>query len=212
MALITDLDLLRIEPSVFTDAADIATILLSVTDGSVSGTTLTSASADFETLDVDAGHVIVVDGEAMEIAERLATTQLTITRPRADADDPLVETVAGSSLTVTVPTFGRQIDLAEAWIFGALGINSLDPLQPMDSTMIINTDDVGQLVAVQAVAHIFTVAAATDDTDSTLEERAVAYANVLSKLRHQTCAFLDTTGDGVADITRQIAVPILRRL
>src|SRR5688572_23108078 len=106
MSLITDRDLLLVEPSVFTAAATAAaTNILTATDAAVAGTTLSSATSDFAAAGIDEAHVAVFDGEALEIIARLSATQLDISRPRAALTDAKIAPIAGSNKTLKVNTF-----------------------------------------------------------------------------------------------------------
>lgn len=102
--LIGDRELLVIEPSLFVGAAAVATTLLSVADAEVSGTSLTSATAAFEANDIDEGHVAVVDGVPVEIVNRVADTQLSISMPRASLDDAPIPPGDGTGLVFAVLT------------------------------------------------------------------------------------------------------------
>src|SRR6185503_4774975 len=98
MLLITDRDLLIMEPSVFTHAGEIATRLATATDGAVSGTALTSASSDFEAAGIAANNVAVIAGAPVEVVNRVQATELEVSLPRATADDAKIAPGDGSGL------------------------------------------------------------------------------------------------------------------
>ena len=138
MVLTTDRDILIHEPSVFVDASSIATSLLSAADGTVSGTRLTSAGSDFQAAGIDAGHVIVIGTQAIEVVTRVDPTNLDVSRPRATLTEVKIPPGDGTTLSIDVRTFSRIIAEVEAWILGALGIDPADPTLPLDETAILN--------------------------------------------------------------------------
>ena len=211
MAMIDDRDLMVIEPSLFADAMAVATLLIDATDGSISNGRLTSMSSDFESAGIDAGHVVVVEGEVCEVVNRISSATVTISLPRANADDPVIEPSAGSNLVVKVPTFERQMNVAQAWVFGALGIDMEDTEAVLDEAAILNADRVARLLAMETIRRVFGIAAATDPTSVSLAERGEYYRKEVWATRRQTRAVLDLDGDGVADCTRQVSVVTLRR-
>lgn len=212
MSLITDRDLLLIEPGVFlVAAAAAATNLLIVTDASVSGTTLTSASSDFATAEVDAGHVAVVDDEALEIVQRLAATQLDVSRPRGKTDDPKIAPAAGSGKTLKINSFARLIEHVQSDLLHALGMREDDPQQPLDEGDIVNPQPVAQVIALRVLERAFAMALAEDPNDQSLAQRAALYAQVASQRAATTAVLLDLDGDGEADATRHLSVAVLNR-
>lgn len=211
MTMITDRDLLLIEPNLFSNALGLATLLVDVTDGNVSGTSLTSADSDFASMGIDAGHVAVIDGETTEVVDRVSATELTISLPRVTAEDPLIAPAPGSDLSVKVPTFGRQITLSRGWVLGSLGIEIDDEGFPLDESVLLNATEIEKLIALETIARLSNLVAALDPTDQSLAEVATHYAGELTAARHRTQAVLDLDGDGVADASRRVCVATLIR-
>jgi hypothetical protein len=211
MTLTNDRDMLLIEPSLFSGAMNLATLLIDVTDGSVSGTSLTSTEADFDSMDVDAGHVVVIDGAPAEVIERLSATELTVSLPRAAMDDPLIAPAPGSDLSVKVPTFGRHLNLSQGWVLGSLGIEIDDDGAPLDESILTNASEIGRLIALETIARLLQLAAACDPADESMANLASHYAGDVTAARQRTQALLDLDGDGVADAARRISVVTLMR-
>jgi hypothetical protein len=211
MALITDVDLLRIEPTLFTDTADVATVLHEATDGSLTGTTLTSPGSDFAARDVGAGRVAVLKGEPVEVVSRQGATQLTVSRPRPDDEAPLIDPTAGSALSITVPTFDRQIARIEAWLLASLGFDTTGVGLGVDPAAILNPDDLGRLIALETITRVLQAAAALDPTDESLKLRADVYLAERAAARLSTEVILDLDGDGTADATRRVNVVAMAR-
>lgn len=211
MALIDDRDLLIREPSLFLDASSVATSVLSATDGIVSSGTLFSSSSDFEAPGIELGHVVVVNGEALEVVSRTDPTRIVVSRPRLLTTDLQIEPDTGSALNLEVLTFARLIAEVQAWVLGAFGIDASDPVTPLDETAILNPEEVESLIALRTLARAFTAASAIAPTDSSLSQRATLYAGLAAEARRQAKAVIDLDGDGIADATRHLDVVSLSR-
>ena len=212
MLLITDRDLLIMEPSVFISAGEIATRLASATDGVVAGTGLTSATSDFEASGVAANNVAVIAGTPVEVVNRIQATQLDISLPRAAADDDKIAPGDGSSLAIEVLTFERLIQQVQQSILLDFGVDPTDPVRPLDELSLLNPQAVGSLIALRTIHHAFAAAAARNPTDQSLAARASLYARLASSALRQTSCVFDLDGDGRPDTTRRLDVVTLVRI
>ncbi len=204
--LIDDIDLVRIEPRVFLDCQVAATALVAGTDGTVSGTALTSAGSNFVTADIGNGNVIIVNGEPLEVDSRTSATVLEVSRPRAASTDAKIKPVAGSSLAFSVHTFERAILAEESWVLGALGIDPEHPTVPLDDTVIVDLAPVERLIGLRVIARAFETASAQAPTNAALKEQAGTFRRRANEERQRTIAYIDRDGDGVPDATRRISV------
>ena len=204
--LIGDRDLLVVEPTVFVGAAAVATTLLSVADAEVSGTSLTSATADFEANDIDEGHVAVVDGVPVEVVNRVADTQLSISLPRVSIEDGLIPPGDGTGLAFAVLTFERLIEQMQRELLKRVGVDGDHPIDPLDETAILNPATVGRVLALRVIASAFAHAAALNPLDASLAERASHSRDAAERSLLQTVVVLDKDGDGIADATRRLDV------
>lgn len=211
MPLITDVDLLTIEPAVFLDATAAATKVLSASDGAIAGTTLTSAGSSFTAAGIDAGHVAVVAGEALEVVQRTSATTLNVSRPRPATSSSIAPN-AGSSLAFTIWTFQRLIELAEQSILAALAIDPEHPAQPLETAAILNRPAVERIIATATIARACAVASAANPASESLKQRASDYERELERLRQQLIVVLDLDGDGIADATRRLAIAVFIRM
>ena len=211
MSLIADVDLLLIEPSLFIDGVAASTNLLTVTDGEISSGALSSAGADFVAAGVDARHVAVINGEALEILERVSQTELAVSRPRASsADDPIPPPDA-TSQTLTINTFARLIDQTQRDLLQGLALREDDPDQPLDEDNVASAAALGRLIALRAIERAFSLAATFDMNDETLPARAAHYSALADESAASLAVLLDADGDGQADAVRHARVTILLR-
>jgi hypothetical protein len=204
MPLINDRDLLLLEPQLFIGGELAATVLRNVTDGVVSGTTITSASSNFTSLAIDFGHAGSIDDLPCEVVSRISSTQLSVSAPRAGTGDPLIEFAAGGSQRLKIVSFKRLIDVAESWVLGALGLDADDPMQPLETSAILNLEAVKHLIAVRTIQQGYAAAAALGPGDASLKERAAFYAVQLDSAKRSTEIYLDLDGDGKADCVRRL--------
>jgi hypothetical protein len=204
MALINDRDILLLEPSVFVGAEAAATLLRNVLDGVVSGSTITSASSNFVTLNIDFGHVASITDVPCEVIARPSATQLTVSLPRGATTDPLIDPAPGTGQRLKIPTFKRLIDVSEAWALGALGIDATDPIQPLEPSAIVNLDALKRLIGLRVVHQAFAISAAINPASETLKDRAALYAALLDQAKRNLEVRLDLDGDGVADTVRRL--------
>lgn len=205
MALLNDVDLLMLEPAMFTDASGIAIRLQTGTDAAIEGNSLTSASASFDMQGIGAGHVIVVDGSPLEVVMNFGATSIMVTA-RRESGAALIKPGDGTSLAYEVLTFMPLIEESELWLNRVLGLDPDHPTHPLTSDDVINYEDFASLVALRCIARAFSRAAAEDPENAALRERAELYERLGFELRQQLVAAVDVDGDGVADERRSLAV------
>lgn len=208
-----DRDLLLLEPALFRDAAWTAQTLLDTT-GSISGDTLTLASGDAAAAGISSGHVALVGGLSLEIVQRLSSTALRVSRPRADAADPVIPPPAMTTQPVVVSTFAPQLAIAHRQVLRLLGIDRDAPAPPPGAARESSIVNPGALVLVESLAAlhlIFTAAAALSGPDSPAGLRALAYRERFGLERHRAAAMLDLDGDGRPDALRRMDTAFLVR-
>ncbi len=208
----TDRDLLALEPGLFHDVPLAGQTRVSVADGVVSGTTLTSATADFEAAQVDASDVVLVGDVACEVIARVNATTLTISLLRGQAGDDPIGPGNGSSLAVVHRTFEPQARAAHDELLRMLGIDA-DGHSSITEDAIVSLSVMRELEALATIVHLYEMAAGGEDEND--RDRFRAKWND-SRLRYRRAlrgarVFLDLDGDGVADTVRDLGVITLMR-
>jgi hypothetical protein len=214
MLLITDRDLLFIEPSLFLDATQAGTRLLGVSDAVIAGTTLTSASAGFEAAGIDDSHVVqVLSNElALEVDGRVDAGTLHVSLPRASQDDAKIPPGDGTGLAISIVTFGRLIAQAQAWALSSLGFGAAQPTRPLNESAIVNPEPVRRMMAMRTITQAFEQASALDPDNVSLLARAVLYMRRTIEATHQVAALIDLNGDGLPDAMRRMdTINLMRR-
>lgn len=204
MSLISDRDLLIIEPSLFIAGAAAGTALASVDDAEVSGTTLTSASADFEAAEIGPAHVAIVNGAPVEIVARTGPTELEVSLPRAGEGDAKIAPGDGADLDLKVISFTRLIERVQRDLLRQAGLDEEDGEQPLDESAVVNAQAVGDAIALRAIAEAFTLAAAGEPTSESLAERAATFTRLASHAAARLIVLVDLDGDGEADAARPL--------
>ena len=117
--MLTDKDILKIEPSLFSDACFSSQKLCGGTNGIVAGTQFTASGVDFTASGVTAGSVIwleSVDGSikgGFEIVSLIDSTHLTVSILRSDPAGASIPVGSASGLTWSIKTYAPQIAIAE---------------------------------------------------------------------------------------------------
>ncbi len=207
----TDRDLLLYEPMLFNDVPWVSQQRLRVTDGSVTGTMLTSAEADFEAAQVDTGSVVLIDKTPVEVVARVDAIALTVSLPRARVSDTPIPPGDGNSLTAVVRSFAPQAALVCRSLLHMLGLDSDDPDQPLDAEAVTSLSLMARLETLGTLERVFSSAAALTGDNDALLFKAAAYRRRLLEAASRSPVQVDTNGDGLPDEKRYLGMSRLAR-
>lgn len=208
-----DRDLLLLEPNVFVDVPLLAQQRIHVTDGQISGITLTSALANFTTAQVGPGCVVLIAGQPHEVISRVDAHTLTVSLPRTSlAESPIPSTVQGSGLTVTARTFAPQASLVHDLLLGLLGIEPGEASVGLNEDAIVSLGQMSRLESLGTLERVYSAAAAIVGDNDALYRRAREYRDRFRNAVAASRILLDTDGDGRGDVTRDLGVIQLRRI
>lgn len=211
MTLVTNLDLMRMEPTLFTSAGNSGMTLMSANDASVSDNEVTSASSDFVDVGVSTLDVAVVDGEPVEILVVNSATSLDVSRRRADSGAAELKPDPGTGLGLSIISFDLLLQRHEDWVLEALAISPDHPTNPIDTSQIVNLAQIKQLISMKVVAQAFARSSALDPENGVLDAMAAFYTATVEDATRRTAALLDLNGDGVADSIRRLDSNLLNR-
>ncbi len=216
--LATDRDILALEPFLFRDTIWLNQRLcrgtVNVNESVVDATTL---DVDFDLAGVKKGHVVTVAGTSYEVASVNDSNQLTITRLRANNDEPGGAPSPITAAEAYVMTFRPQLALVERQIYLMAGLdpdNAPDPvIGPRQPTpeQITNPVSLRHLNVVGALHIIFTAASFSSVPDSALARRAAMYRAAFNEERARIRIEIDLNEDGKPDVTRRLNSLLLRR-
>ncbi len=211
----TDRDLLRIEPNVFTEASLVGQQRLYVTDGQLSGTALTSPTADFVDAGVEAGSVVLAAQSPLEVIERLDPQTLAVSLIRTKPTDALIPPsgLGAGPLEVKAITFELQAALVRDSLLRVLGLDpdGIDPETP-DADAVVSEGVMWQLEALGTLERVYASAAVFDEPGSALAHKAAYYRQRFDELRQRAIVLLDLDGDGLADERRGLGLITLTRV
>jgi hypothetical protein len=117
--MITDRDILKIEPTLFSDACFSSQKLCGGTNGIVAGTQFTASGVDFNASGVTAGgviHLASADGSidgTFEIVSIIDSGHITVSILRSDPAAGAIAVGSASGLTWSIKTVAPQISVAE---------------------------------------------------------------------------------------------------
>lgn len=208
----SDRDLLVLEPGVFREVLWLGQRLVRGV-GSVNATTLTMTSQDtgFDEAGVGEGHVVVIEGVALEVLSRTSADEMEVSRLRAgDSGAALgVGTIAGG--VVEVSTFAPQLALIHAQVVRMLGLapSGSGGGAPTEAD-VVNPEDL-RLVEALGALHLVYAAASAAGAEG-MASKAAMYRERFSAERQRVVARVDLDGDGAPDATRRMNVVALSRL
>ena len=202
----TDRNLLMLEPGVFNDVPFVAQERLRVTDASVSGTTVTSASADFAAAQVDAGSVVSIAGIPAEVVARVSATELTVSRVRQRASDAAIPPVPGSNLELIVRTFAPQAALVHDCLLRMVGVDPDDANSPITESMIVSLSTMTHLEALGTLERVYAGAVALVGENGDIWKKAADYHRRFGAACRGARIRMDLDGDGKADFTRELGL------
>ena len=213
----TDRDLLMLEPNLFVDVPFLSQQRLRVTDGVLSGTTLTSVTADFSAARVEAGSVVLIGrtGEmavAHEVIGCPDAHTLTVSLPRSAVGDPAIASRSGTGLEVTVRTFTPQAALVHNVLLQMLELDPVSAVPGQGEDAIVSLSVMSRLEVLGTLEQIYTAAAGLLGDSSNLMRKAKFYQERFASGVRKATVLLDLDGDGYADVRRRLDVVNLVRV
>ena len=203
----SDVDILKYEPALFGELHLPWQVLVSGSDGVLSGTTFSSAGADFVNASVSAGGVIylqssdgVLDG-TVEIVSVDSATQLTVSVLRANSDDAAVAPPAATSISYRVSTFAPQISEVEFQLTEYFDISPGNPASDIGVDDILDTDVLKPASVFGTVAAVYAMLASREE-DENFWKKSLYYKKIFEKARERCRLSIDLGSDGVADIKK----------
>lgn len=195
----TDRDLLAIEPAVFEDVPFAAQKRVQVTDAVISGTTLTSATADFALAQVDEGSVVLINGVAHEVLSRTDANTLEVSLPRAHTSDSGIPGGDATDAELIARTFSPQAELVHDGLLRLIGVDPDDPEPELTEDSILSRSLLSRIEALGTLELVYAGAASLIGDNDTLLMKAGEYRRRFRQACTSAVVSLDTDGDGLAD-------------
>ncbi len=208
----SDRDLLIEEPMLFADLPFASQQRVSVVDGILSGTTLTSATADFEAAAVGAGDVVLIGGVAHEVLSRSDAHTLQVSLLRTRSTDAAIASSDGQNLAVQVRTFGPQAVIVHDELLRLLGIDADDPEEELNEDSIVSLSLMARLETLGTLALVYAGGAAVVGDNENLRSKQEEYQRRFRQQIARAVVLIDADGDGFADQQRRLGVVRLERV
>ncbi len=185
-----DIDLIVIEPTLFRDVVwPSQTLVRSQGVVEEDELTLSDPDADFESLGVDAGHVVMLGETAVEVVKRSSATRLALSRPRPEGVDAIG--VGKYKGPVRIGTFMPQIEVVHRRLLRWAEIE--DGARVLDGRAAAHAEALGALAMIHFAA------------DAGAAARAVHYQRRFEIECERLSLALDLDGDGVAEQRRRVS-------
>lgn len=205
----TDRDLLAIEPEVFIDAPLVSQQRVNVSDAILSGTSLSSVSADFNAAQVSAGSVVLVGRTPLEVVTVNDANTLTVSLLREQASGAAIPAAGldGVDLELRHRTFTPQAGILHDMLLRLVGIDPDDPAgDALNEDAVVSLSLMSRLEALGTLELVYSSASALDVKDTPLHRKAEYYRRQFAKARENSTVLLDTNGDGMPEERRSLGV------
>ncbi|WP_428387598.1 hypothetical protein [Mucisphaera sp.] len=204
-----DRDLLAYEPMVFVDVPFAAQERVSVSDGVLDGTMLSSLTAEFVSRGVDPGSVVLINRVAHEVIAVTDEGTLEITGVRNAGDDACSASFDGEGLSVIVRTFAPQAALVHDLLLRLLGLEGEGGL---NEDAVVSLGSMARLECLGALELIYSAAVSMGSQDEALLTKATLYRERFRRACRATSIEVDVDGDGRADERRRLGLISLFRV
>lgn len=210
MLLCNDVDLVRVEPNVFSEIQWLSQRLVKAT-GTVSGTTLTISSPDvnFDGAQIGPGMVVLIAGVAHEIIAKLSATTATVSRIRPGSADATLTPAPISGAEVIVATMMPQALAVSDRIYRMFG---LKPTPGVSDPTLAEPAEAMRFAALLTLAAAYSAAASISGDDSPVGKRAAKYRELSKEERRVLTVRIDTNADGIADAVRRPSMVVQERV
>ncbi|MEM7229828.1 MAG: hypothetical protein AAF432_13535 [Planctomycetota bacterium] len=172
MTWIRDVDLARMDASLFLDATTLPTTLVNVDDANIAGTSLTSDTASFIAVDVQPGYIVCTSVMVLEVVEVLSDTELRVSRLRCEDLADLRPAPPQTMGKARIATFERTITDVEYALFERLGV---------DATTTNRPESLRRLLTLEALARMFEAEGANRWSAESLTTRGRYYRTLATE-------------------------------
>lgn len=180
MALITDRDLLLMEPTLCRDAAGAATVLASGA-GTLSSGVLSIAGVNPAARGVLPGQLAVVGEQVVEIVS-VSGAEMTVSLMRSDGAGPLLTPPDAAAVPSRVLSFDHHTAMAHRLILSQLGIDGLTPADTLHESRITSGQNLRIVEVCTALEFIWCTVAGASGQGSAAAERSAFYSRRVERL------------------------------
>ena len=198
-----DRDLLVYEPELFRDVPFLSQERMRLTDAVISGTTLTSIEADFESAGVSVGDVLLVGDQVVEVLARVDATTLTVSLLRGRLSDAAIPPGDAGAQALYWRTFSPQTALVHESLLGLL-VTEADE-DPVSEDSVLSVSVMTRLETLGTLERVFASAAAVSGENAGLVSKADHYRRAFRSALRQARVLIEVGGVGGAQRERAFA-------
>ncbi len=213
-----DRDILKYEPSLFTDLYLASQVLAKGINATLTDTVLTVTDSDFIAAGIKAGSVIYLNSAttaltaALEVLSVDSATQLTISALRNDIlADAISPNADGADYQYRIATFAPQANEVLFQLTQYYGLRPGNPDSEYGPTDLLDTDVLRQASTFAVISTIYATRAAGLDGQDAYWDKSYYYSNKFNQARARCRIDIDLGKDGVKDLTRYSSSPKLLR-
>jgi hypothetical protein len=203
---VSDSDLLEYEPQVFQELPFASQRMLLVTDGAISGPTLTSGTGGFAAL--SAGDVVVISSGLSDVVT-CGVASVTDSNTLVLMQTPVLAATTG--LRVEARTLAPQANTMHAELLRSLGVDLDDP-DGLRQSAIISVSLMRRLEALGTLSRAYAAAVTLGGDNATVSAKAESYRRRFNAAANGARVLMDVDGDGRADVWRTPGVARLVRV
>ena len=207
----TDRDLLMFEPHLFRDVPLISQQRLNSNDAQLASGVLICGSANFVSLGVTVGDVVLANDQPLEVLARTDAQTLSVSLIRADITHAAIPPADAGQITLVIRSFQPQITLVHNTLLRLIGIDPQDPDATFGADAIVSTSLMAKLETLGALEHIYTASFALTGENQTVQTKADHYHKQFQQALAQANISIDVDADGQVDRQAQPAVAKLIR-
>jgi hypothetical protein len=202
-----DADILKYEPILFGELHLPQQVLVTGTEGTLSGTVFTASGVDFVSAQVSAGGVIylqsadgTLDG-TYEIVSVDSATQLGVSVIRADSETAAIAPPAATDISYRISTFGPQANEIGFRLTEYFGISPGNPASDIVAADILDTDVLKRASVFAVISTVYAMLA-SKAKDENFWKKSLHYQKLFARARERCRLSIDIGSEGVADITK----------
>lgn len=202
-----DVDILKYEPILFSELYLPWQVLAEGSGGILSGTTFTSAGADFVAAQISVGGVIYLQSEdksldgVYEIVSVDSQTQLGISVIRSDAQAEAVAPPAAVNISYRISTFLSQANEVGFQLTEYFGIKPGNPASDYSVEDILDTSVLRQTSVFAVISSIYATLAGKAE-DENFWKKSIHYQKLFNNAKARVRLSIDIGSDGVVDVTQ----------
>ncbi len=206
-----DRDLLVHEPRLFNDVAWLSQQRVERADASIIDDELHCASASFTALQIEAGHIVLINTIAHEVVARINSNTLRVSKLRTRTTDDIIPPEPMTLGEIIVRTFAPQAALVHDVLLRLLGLSTDQSDGQPGEDAVVSLGAIARLETLGTLERIYGSASALDTNNPAHWTKQQHYRRAFADALHHTRILVDLNNDGLAEESRTVGLIQWRR-